>query len=296
MRHFLLPVLLLAATPLHAADPAKPAAAASLLTPAESARIDALTAAFLKAGFPDAAKAVVYSGELSVSATHDPKGPPPLPSSRSKMQMTIPNSTSVNHTYEFDGLHFKLADGTWLISMQYRFKPKPDDKVDLASATVVNLAELTATAAKEKPFDADKEAGEWLKLVAPAHKARAREVMNRYVPVLNYLRLSLDDLAPAVVLLARAGWSEAGALSLPIADQRASKYWQLRPWTGPEFAFDPTGKYPKSEAEEQAWRKAHPQFSPEPPDVAFRRAMFRWSRVQMSAESPEDVMFPPAVA
>jgi hypothetical protein len=291
LRHLILPMIVLAASPLLAAEVPAP-----LLTQAESRGIDALTAAILKAGFPDAAKAVVYSGELSVSATFDPKGPPPLPSSRSKMQMSVPNSTNMTYGYQFDGLHFKFPDGTWLISLNYRFKPKEGDKVNTDAASVINVADLTAAAAKEKPFDAEKDAVEWLKTVAPEHRARTKAGMNRLVPVLNYLRLDLDHLAPAVVLLARAGWNEAGALSLSISDQRAQKYWQMRPWSGPEFAFDPTGEYPKSEAEEQAWRKARPQFSPEPPETAFRRAMFRWSRVQITAESPEDVFLTPAVA
>ncbi len=287
---------MVAAPPSAFAQGAKPAAAAAapLLTAEETGRIGALAQAMLKAGFPDAAKAEVYAGELRVSATFDPNGPPPLPSSRSKMQMSVPGSTMMTYGYEFTGLHFKLADGTWLIAVKYRFQPKEGDKVITDAATLVSAAELSAVAAKEKPFDAEKDAAEWLQGVAPAHKARTIAGMNRLVPVLNYLRLSLDDLAPALVLLGRAGWREAGTLSLSIADQRARKYWQVRPWSGPEFRFDPTGEYANAKPDEEAWMKANAVVTPEPPSTAFRRAMFRWCRAQVMAESPEDGMLTPA--
>lgn len=296
IRYFLVPAMGFAGATLLSAQVSKPGTPAPLLTREESNEIDAVTVAILKAGFPDAANAVVYLGELSVSSTFDPKDPPPFPSSRSKMQMTVPNSTRVTNNYQFDGLHFKLPDGTWLISLHYRYKAKPGDKMNLDSAQIISLEGLTDSAAREKAFDAAKDAAEWLKTVDPAHKARTKEEMNRLVPVLNHLKLSLDDLAPAVVLLTRAGWNEAGALSLPIADQRARKYWHLRPWSGAEFAFDPTGKYPNSQTDEQDWRKNHSVFSPEPPATALRRAMFRWTRAQITMASPEDAMLTPAVA
>ncbi len=145
-------MLVLGASPSLSAEAAAPNVNAPLLAKDESARIEALITAFLKAGFPDAAKAEAYAGKLSVSAKFDPaKGAPPLPSSRSKMQMTDPDSSQTTYGYEFGGLHFKFPNGTWLISLAYRFKPGADDTVNTGDVHKLNLDELTGIAAKEKP-------------------------------------------------------------------------------------------------------------------------------------------------
>lgn len=94
----------------------------------------------------------------------------------------------------------------------------------------------------------------------------------------------------------RAGWSDAAAAAISVADQRARQYWQLVPWTRPESAFDPTGAYPNSKTEEQAWRKAQEKLVSEPPAVALRRGLFRWCRAQMTVEATEDALLPLAAA
>ena len=85
-------------------------------------------------------------------------------------------------------------------------------------------------------------------------------------------------------------------MGLVVADQRARNYWQLRPWQTADLPFDPTGAYEKLNADEAAWRKETTAFTSEPPAVALRRALFRWSRAQVGLESPEDGMLTPAVA
>src|SRR6185295_7061567 len=78
-------------------------------------------------------------------------------------------------------------------------------------------------------------------------------------------------------------------------DRRPARpaYWQLRPWTDPDPAFDPTGAYPKAKDEEQAWKKAHPLAMPEDPATALRRALFRWCRAQVMAD---EALLPPEIA
>src|SRR4051812_30514923 len=296
-------VLLILGSPAGGAEPAPAAQVpasrpAALLTPAESKEADAVIAAMLAAGFPDAKGAVVYSGKLTVTATFDPaKEPHPLPSGASNMQRTDPNSSKVTYGYEFDGLHFKLADGSWVIGLACRFKPKAGDTVTPAGdAAEVKVGSITADAIAAHPFDAAKDGEQWLQRVAPAQRERARASMDRLVPVTQYLRLRPDDLAPAVVLLQRAGWPEAATLSLAIADQRARQYWQLRPWTNPDPAFDPTGEYPNSKEEEAAWRQKTAAFTAEAPAVALRRALFRGCRAQLLVEAPEGAMLAPAAA
>jgi hypothetical protein len=260
----------------------------SLLTPDEAGGIESVVSAALKAGFPDSAESRVYEGTIKVSAAFNPSEGMRLPGSASRMQQFGSERTIYN--FEFAGLHFALPDGTWVIADRYHFKPGEGDKVDVSGAKAVNLDGLADVAAEEAPFDAEKNASSYLAGIAPEQRERTKEAMNRFVPVLNTLKLSSDELIPATLLLYRAGWPEAGALSLIIADQRARNFWILRPWTVSDPEFDPTGKYPDSDAEESAWEKAHPVFTPEPPQTALRRGLFRWFRTQMAAPWPEDAM------
>ena len=265
----------------------KPASA--LLTKEETKEVEAVIASAIAAGFPDATKAIVYSGKLHVSATFDPaKDPMPLPSSASNTQMTDPASTKVTYGYVFDGLHFKLTDGTWLIALSYGFKPKPGDSVSAKDAVEIDLAKLTADAVAEHPFNAEKDAAKFLETIAVANKSRAIAELNTLAPTSYKLKLRPDSFAPAIVLLHKAGWPDAAAFSLALGDYRANTFWQLRVWTEPVIAFDPTGAYPKSKDEEDAWRKANPQRVPEPPQTALRRALFRWCRSNMTVDAPED--------
>lgn len=278
-----------------AEEPAK-AKAAELLTKDEAKEVEAVISSMFEAGFPNTAKASVYVGKISVRATFDPKFPP-LPSSASKTQMTLPNSPNMANGFEFEGLHFKLADGSCLISLAYHFKPKGDDVVDFSAATEVNLEKLTATAAAAKAFNAEKDAAKYLDGFVPAHRARATAEMNKYVPVTFYLKLRPDDLPQALVLLHRAGWADAPGASLVVADQRARNYWQLKPWTtAPDGVFDPLGAYPNFKDEEEVWKKSHPQVQPETPQAGLRHALYRWCRAQMMVEQPEDAMLPLNVA
>jgi hypothetical protein len=255
-----------------------------LLTPDERKEIDSLVAAMVAAGFPDGAKAKAYSGKLSVSATFEPpKEPSPLPPEASTTQMTGPGS-KMTYGYAFDGLHLKLADGSWVISLLYRFKPRAGDSVDASGAPEVDLAGLTAAAAQAHPFQAEKQAAKYLESLDPAYRKRTAQAMDLVGPVTKLLKLNPDPLAPAIVLLHRAGWPDAAAASLALADHRARSYWLLRPWTDPNAAFDPTGAYPKAKDEEQAWKTAHPLLVPEPPGTALRRALFRWCRAQILAD------------
>jgi hypothetical protein len=278
-------------------DRKAPAEGASLLTAAEAKDVDAVVAAMVKAGFPDGRMAVVYQGKVHVSATFDPsKGAPPLPSDASAMQETIPNSPLVTYGYVFEGLHLKLADGSWIISLSMHFVPKKDDTVNVDGAKAVDLSIVTADAISEHPFDAAKAGAKWLERVAPAQRERTAAAMTKFVPVLNALAIGQDALAPAVILLHRAGWADAAALSLVLADQRARNYWQMRAWTTPDPAFDPSGAYPQAKEEEEAWKKEHEKFTAEPPAIALRRAMFRWCRAQISIPDREEAMLPPDVA
>jgi hypothetical protein len=241
-----------------------------LLTPDEAKAVDAVMASIVKAGFPDATKAVVYNGKIVVRATFDPdKEPSPLPTHLSDFQATIPDSKKMTYGFTFEGIHFKLADGSWLIAFTHRFKPRDGDNVKVLDETPIDLAKLTAEAAAAHPFDASTDAAEWLEWLAPAHRDRCAKALNRFVPVSHMLKILANDLGPAVVLQA-AGWPDAADAAVGIADCRAREFWQLRPWTEPDFVFDPKGEY-RREVAEEAWEKANKELTPETPEVALRR-------------------------
>ena len=269
----------------------RPSGNALLLTPIEAQGVDSVIGAVLKAGFPDARGAEVYSGPITVRATFDPlKDPMPLPSDASGMQETIPNSSRVTYGYEFDGLHFKMPDGSWIVSLSYHFVPRKGDEVNEKNAKRINLATLTADASAAHPMDAAKTANSLAK-VAPEHRERSTAAVNEVAPVLNYLRIGADSLAPATVLLHQAGWTQADDLTLAIADIRSRLYWQVHPWDEADPPFDPTGQYPKAKAQEQAWQQSQPFYRPEGPDIALRRAMFRVCRAQIMIPDPESRLF-----
>ena len=263
--------------------PAPAPAASELTTKDEVKEIDAVVAAAIAAGFPDAAKSTLYVGKIVVTATFDPdKDPSPLPISFSTQQVPLPNSTAKKYAYTIGGLHFKLADGTWLIALSYRLKLRDGDGVDTSEAIEQNAAELTAAGAKARPFDAETNAAKWLDALEDAQRSRAAASMNILGPVTFYLQLRPDTLAPALLLLHQAGWPDMENACLSLADQRARSYWQLRPWGPADVLFDPTGEYPRAPGDEENWKKAHPKLTPEPPQTALRRALFRWSRAQLT--------------
>ncbi|HEY0909944.1 MAG TPA: hypothetical protein VGD75_06885 [Bradyrhizobium sp.] len=280
----------------HEAPTTQPNESAALVTPSQEKQVKQVVASMLAAGFPDAHKAEVYSGKVAVKATFDPAKTTPLPSEASTMQMTNGEGKGMTYGYAFDGVHFKLSDGSWIIGLSYHFAPGPADSVDVSGARKINLSTLSADAIAAHPTNAEKDAAKWLAQTAPEQREQAKRTLNRLAPVLNYLRLDLNRLAPAAVLLTSAGWADGPALSLAIADQRARSYWQMRPWTFPDALFDPTGAYPTAKADEAAWQKANPQFKSEAPDVALRRSLFRWCRAQIMLPDREDAMLPLSVA
>lgn len=257
------------------------------LTAEESKAVEAVAASVLKAGFPDAKGAAFYSGKVHVRAEFDPdKEPCPLPSHASDFQAGIPDSTKMAYGFTFDGLHVKLKDGTWLLGMTHRFKPRDGDGVKTTDCIEINVAKITAEAAKAHPFDAEKDASKWLDRLAPPHRPRAVKALNLWVPATYHLKLDTDEWAPAAALLHAAGWTDAGVATIVIAGHRARTFWQLRPWSEPEFIFDPGGKYPQAKAREEAWEEANKAVTPEAPAVAFRRALYRWCQAQILAEHP----------
>lgn len=266
--------------------------AAEILSPAERKEIAELVNAVMAAGFPDAAKATLYRGELRIRATSGPHGEEPLlPCDSSQMQETT--ETGVAYNFVFPGMHAKTASGTWLIGFDYNFSPRPTDEVTEAGLTVITPATLTETAQAERNFDAAKDAKEWLEPLSATDRPHLIAVMDRLVPVSFYLKINLDTWPAATVLLHRAGWPDAELAALSIADQRARSFWKLRPWSEPEPAFDPTGAYPNAKQEEQAWKDAHKILTLESPAIALRRGLFRFFKSHINRD---DAWMSPDVA
>ena len=268
-----------------------------LLTGEETKEVNAVLAAMLAAGFPDGQHAHVYVGTIQVFAAFDPNGASrPLPARSAVTRMLVPDTRKVTHGYLFEGLHFKLADGSWIIALAYHFKPAPGDSVKTDGAHEVNLATVTADAMAAHPFDAAKDASIYLEKVPPLERPRLTAALTRIVPVTIQLQIAPEGAMPAAVLLYRAGWAGAAELSLTISQNRARSYWELQLWSDPDWVFDPTGQYLPMRKAATAWAQTQAQFPAEPPAVGMRRAMFRWCRSQLAAPSPEDALLPADVA
>ena len=273
-----------------AANP--PAAAIEIVSKDDATEIAAVIKAVIAAGFPDAAGATLYAGKIAVTAKVDPNAPPPLPTSASNMQMTDPQSKKTTYQFQFDGLHAKLADGSWIIGLAHHFKPGQGDSIDINHAAAVKVGDLTATAAVAHPLDMEKGAAKWLEAIDPACRPTAAAALKVFAPVTMQLHINQEDFVPAIVVLDRAGWSDAAVAAVCVADSRSRQFWQLRPWTGAAPPYDPTGAYDHFKKEEADWAKAHPKFTPEAPAVALRRGLFRWCRGQLMVEAPEDALLP----
>jgi hypothetical protein len=171
-------------------------------------------------------------------------------------------------------------DGSWILGLTKRFTPDADDRVDAGRAPAVVAERLTAAAQAAHPFD-KATISEWLEGFQAGDREAAGAGVALMGPVSEHLGLHTNFFAPAVVMLHRAGWRDATLACVAIAGARAGEYWQLRPWVEPDGTFDPTGAYPDMEATEEAWRKAHPRLTLEPPATALRRAMHRWCRNEL---------------
>ena len=260
--------------------------AADLVSEADEAAVAAVVAAVVKAGFPDGTGHEVYGGTILVAVNVDPgKDPLPLPGEESSMQETGSDSSVVTYRYRFGGLHLKRGDGTWILGLRRKFKPDADDTVDASGAPRLDVAGLSAAAAAAHPYDPSS-LKEWLDQFQPARREAAQAAVSLMVPVAKHLQLGSDHFAPAIVMMHRAGWKDAALACVAIANERAGRYWLMRPWIEPDAAFDPTGEYPQAEATEKAWRASQKTLVPETPAVALRRAMHRWCRNELMQDKP----------
>ncbi len=265
--------------------PAAALQAADILEPAERTAITSLIDAVVKAGFPDARAMTLYHGDLNILARSGPMGEEPrLPCDASHMQETT--DSGIAYHFTFPGLHAKTASGSWLIAFAYDYMPRATDEVTVTGLTALDPVTLTATAQAERAFDAATQAKEWLALLGSKDRPRLIAAMDRLVPVSFQLKIKADNWPAAALLLSRAGWPDADLFALAIADQRARSYWQLRPWSEPDSAFDPTGAYPRAKQDEQAWQDANKVLALDQPATAWRRALFRFCKNQLSRDEP----------
>ncbi|HET6251292.1 MAG TPA: hypothetical protein VFE47_26650 [Tepidisphaeraceae bacterium] len=270
---------------------------ASLLTADETRELNAVLDAPIAAGFPDTRKAQIYVGSLVIMATFDPtKGPPPFPQETAKTHMMAGNSTNLTNGYIFSGLHFKLADGSWIVALRYHFTPKPGDTIDSSNAHETKPANLTADAIAAHPFDSAKDASDFLATLPAADRPRAIAALDRGMPLTTYLEIGPGGIAPAAVLLRRAGWNDAEDLALVCTGMRACNYWEMQLWGTADLPFDPTGAHKVSDETRKSWAEAQKHLTLESPATAMRRAIFEYSRGQIVAIEPEDTPLSSAAA
>lgn len=132
---------LLAAQPAIAAEAAEaPAAqpqATELLSPAETAAVDAVIAKAFAAGFPDLAGAALILGKVRLTTPEPVDGGAEL--DELMMGPVESSSSDGKLTLTIDGLHIRFADGRWLVAMHRLVAPGKDSSV-VADDTAIAVA------------------------------------------------------------------------------------------------------------------------------------------------------------
>jgi len=173
-----------------------------------------------------------------------------------------------------------VADFRWA-----SFVPK-QGRIDATAATKVDLATLTADAKAAHPFDAG---GRPPPNPSPESRPSKRtlhrgdETNYAVIHALHWnLETSRPPPAPAASRL------EPGGRSIPgDRDIRSQKLLANPPLDGAGFRVRSHRQNPNTQAEQQAWAKAHTVYVSEPPAVALRASQFRFSRAQIMIPDPE---------
>lgn len=257
------------------------------IPPEKVAAVRAIADTVLNAGFPSAAEAEFYSGEVNIFSIVDPdKQQTPFPVNISSMQSTAPDGNLMEYGFKFNGLQVKLKDGNWLLNDYYPFTPTEHNRISHVDALRVFPEKIYAETLKDDPFDIAQQSPQWVAGYLEQDRAQRCTVSNKVVPLTYYLQTSSDELSPSLVLLHSAGMMEAPLLACAIADSRSRNYWVLNYWNKSPAPFDPSGRYPGLRDVEGQWHEAHENgYGLEEIDVAFRRALHRYFRHMISSST-----------
>jgi hypothetical protein len=245
--------------------------------------IEALAAKLVKLGYPDCAGAEITCGKATVNATVHGDEEPPFSTRLSKSQMTSQDGGTI-YSFEFNGMHVHLADGTWLLGLRYRSK---NDKlvIKIDDAKAIDPATLTASAAQENPYKVEQGA-KFLEQIPEDQRAMVDKTLQITVPVSFKLKLRPDDMPLATIVLALNGWKDAAWSAQSVAVIRSRDYWQQQYWSGKLPSFDPTGEYKDRDHVVTEWRSAHPKPQIESAEVGLRRALHREFRMWLAQPDP----------
>jgi hypothetical protein len=210
------------AGPLIAAEPATPAATATANDDGQRAAIDALIATAVQHGLPDARGAMLVDGKLALAWKGSAEELQAMPGSlRSCFNSFTHSDQEASATGEVEGLHLRLADGSWLVGL--------GDHLPAGSGFTVgsgDCKELGPAAAGLPPGQIDGIAG-YLRLQLPRLDPDDRPAVERGLALMPAPRHGV--MAPmAAIHLWRAGAPQAADLERALA-----LLAQVGPWVQP---------------------------------------------------------------
>jgi hypothetical protein len=186
------------------------------LSPADQVEITRLLDAAVKHGFPDAAGASVFQGELKVTGLKDGSH---ISRSYSINGRRVRSSTQVKDgVTTISGLHLKLSDGRWLANLSQLL---PAAGVDAAAATPVALGDFLETARKlaheAMPEMAERDVEQGLEHFPAAQRPALRAGM-AWMPLFAVVGgMDPTTMPPVVLHLIRLGVPGAGSGLVMIA-------------------------------------------------------------------------------
>lgn len=158
----------------------------------------------IAAGLPDAKGGKLFQGKIKVTRAEEP----PKDGNDGKK-----NRQSNGQTY--DGLHLKLADGTWVVSLQWPLAGAKDvtiEEQDLKEVAVDQIRERADAAAKAQGWDARTNRGEQLKMFAVEQQPMLNAAMD--LSNIQLLMRGGGDMAVPAAHLIRLGMPRGELLAL----------------------------------------------------------------------------------
>ncbi|MCO6043843.1 hypothetical protein NG895_07975 [Aeoliella sp. ICT_H6.2] len=244
---------------------------------AEREKIVSLVDELVALGMPDVAGGEYFVGPAYVQQQLDPATESTaVPMQYSRIQETVPDSGEMIYKYIVPGPHFRLADGSWLISLGYLVKPDDRLQVFTRQLTKRDLDNVLEQATVEFAFEPDEDFAEWFADIRTDDLDTMKQGVEQGVSLWRYLQLPRNNTTLGVCFLLRAGASDADVLCYTIADSRCRDYWRMQPWLEGATPFDPTEQFEGFEQAEENWEAEHETYSVEPLNVAFRRDLHRY--------------------
>jgi hypothetical protein len=172
------------------------------MSQAERTAINKLSDEMVRHGFPSLAGGELWVGQMECEITY-----------RS-------GNSSSSSSFDKDGLHVKLPDGSWLIDLRYHLKPSENLSLDATKLTAIAVPDLAGYAQKQQQSAWDKDDYyAWVEQeLAPEDHARAKRGFAAGA-LIDLLRKNSSDLTVPILVLAQLGSDAVESLACYCAVQ-----------------------------------------------------------------------------